>query len=213
MSAVVRVPTGHVFRVDRARGPSWYAKYRLPDGRQVQKKLGPAWTERGRPPAGYYTKRTAEAWLREVLDEARRGTLPGMLRTGATFADAAAEWLRFIEEDRERKPSTLRDYRSALNAHLLPAFGTEPIEAITAEAIEAWRRSLTGLSNRSKNKLLIQLHGIFRRAQMVWGLPVSPLASGEASDAPERRHPGLLTRRDVRRSCQQPRNRGSSRAE
>ena len=34
------------------RGPCWYAKYRLPDGRQVQKKLGPAWTERGRPPAG-----------------------------------------------------------------------------------------------------------------------------------------------------------------
>jgi hypothetical protein len=93
MSAVVRVPTGYVFRVDRARGPSWYAKYRLPDGRQVQKKLGPAWTERGRPPAGYYTKRTAEAWLREVLDEARRGTLPGMVRTGVTFADAAAEWL------------------------------------------------------------------------------------------------------------------------
>jgi hypothetical protein len=25
---------------------------------------------------------------------------------GATFAEAAAEWLRFIEQDRERKPST-----------------------------------------------------------------------------------------------------------
>ncbi|MGC2374567.1 MAG: hypothetical protein WA484_11910 [Solirubrobacteraceae bacterium] len=50
-------PTGHVFRVERKRGPVWYAKYRLPDGRQLQKKLGPAWTERGRPPAGYFTKR------------------------------------------------------------------------------------------------------------------------------------------------------------
>ena len=96
-------------RVERKRGPAWYAKYRLPDGRQVQKKLGPAWTERGRPPAGYFTKRTAEAWLREVLDDARRGTLPGMVRTGVSFADAAAEWLRFIEKDLERKPSTLRD--------------------------------------------------------------------------------------------------------
>ena len=197
MSAAPLVPTGHVFRVARTRGTSWYAKYRLPDGRQVQKKLGPAWTERGRPPAGYYTKRTAEAWLREVLDEARRGTLPGMVRTGVTFADAAAEWLRFIEEDRERKPSTLGDYRSALNAHLLPAFGTQPIEAIAAEEIEHWRRSLTGLSNRSKNKLLIQLHGIFRRAQMVWGLPVNPLARVEASDAAEWRHPGLLSRGGV----------------
>jgi integrase len=171
----VRVPTGHVFRVERARGPVWYAKYRLPDGRQVQKKLGPAWTERGRPPAGYFTKRTAETWLRDVLDQARRGTLPGMVLTGATFADAAAEWLRFIEKDRERKPSTLLDYQSALRAHLLPAFADRPLESITPEDIERWRRSLTGLSNRSKNKLLIQLHGIFRRAQIVWALPVNPL--------------------------------------
>ena len=48
---------GHIFRVERARGPVWDAKYRLPDGRQVQKKIGPAWTERGRPAAGHFTKR------------------------------------------------------------------------------------------------------------------------------------------------------------
>jgi hypothetical protein len=54
------------------------------------------------------TKRLAEAWLRETLDQARLGTLPGMIRTGATFADAAAEYLRYIEHDRERKPSTVR---------------------------------------------------------------------------------------------------------
>lgn len=94
MAFVFREPTGRVFRVERRRGPVWYAKYRLPDGRQVQKRIGPAWTERGRPAPGYFTKRTAEAWLRSVLEEARRGTLPGMVRTGATFADAAAEWLR-----------------------------------------------------------------------------------------------------------------------
>jgi hypothetical protein len=57
-----------VFRVERACGGSvWYAKYRLSDGRQVKKKLGAAWTERGRPPAGYFTKRRAEDWLRETL--------------------------------------------------------------------------------------------------------------------------------------------------
>ena len=44
-------PSGHVFRVERRRGSVWYAKYRLPDGRQVQKKIGPAWTRRGRPGA------------------------------------------------------------------------------------------------------------------------------------------------------------------
>ncbi len=192
--AAVAPPSGHVFRVERQRGDMWFAKYRLPDGRQVQKETGLAWSDRGRPPSGYYTKRLAEDWLRQVLDEARRGTLAEVTRSGATFADAAAEWLRFIEEDRERKPSTLNDYRSALRAHLLPAFGERPLEEITTEDIERWRRSVSGLSNRSKNKLLIQLHGIFRRAQIdrVGGAGQSAGPGGEASDATERRHSGVL---------------------
>jgi hypothetical protein len=105
------IPTVHVFRVERKRRPVWYAKYRLPDGRQVQKKIGLAWTERARPANDYFTKRLAEEWLRSTLHEARRGPLPGMVRTGATFADAAAEWLRYVEHDRGRKPSTVAGYR------------------------------------------------------------------------------------------------------
>jgi hypothetical protein len=46
-----------------------------------------------------------------------------MVRTGVTFADAAAEYLRYVEHDRGRKPSTLRGYRPMIEAHLLPAFG------------------------------------------------------------------------------------------
>ncbi len=177
MAGSFQPPTGHVFRVDRRGGPVWYAKYRLPDGRQVQKKLGPAWTDRGRPATGYFTKRQAEMWLADTLAEARRGTLPGMVRSGATFADAAAEWLRFIEQDRERKPSTLRDYRSCLKVHLLPVFGDRPLESITEDDVEAWRRGLSSeLSNRMKNKLIIQLHGIFRRARSVYKLSANPVA-------------------------------------
>jgi len=177
-------PTGHVYRRVGKRRSTWYAKYRLPDGRQVQKRIGPAWTERGRPPAAHYTKRTAEAWLRAVLDEARRGTLPGLVRTVATFADAAAEFLRYVEHDRSIKPSTLTDYRSIVTAHLLPAFGAMRVEEITAEKIERWRAAVTSadgspLSNRTKNKLLVLLHGVFRRAQKVYGLPVNPVAGIE----------------------------------
>ena len=65
-----------MFRVERAHGPVWYAKYRLPDGREVQHNIGPAWTGCGRP-AGYFTKRLADDWLRDVLHEARRRTLAG----------------------------------------------------------------------------------------------------------------------------------------
>jgi hypothetical protein len=65
-------PSDHVFRVERKCGPVWYAKYRLPDRRQVQKKLGPAWTGRGRPPADCFTRRLAEDALRQILDHARK---------------------------------------------------------------------------------------------------------------------------------------------
>ena len=65
--------TGHVRLVKRASGARWYAGYRLPDGRQVQKMLGRAWTERGRAPEGYLTRKTAEAELRRLLGEAERG--------------------------------------------------------------------------------------------------------------------------------------------
>jgi hypothetical protein len=81
-----------------------------------------------RPANGYFTKRLAEDWLRSVLEDARRGTLPIPIRSGATFADAAADFLRYTEHDRGCKPSTLRDYRSNLKAHLLPAFGDQALE-------------------------------------------------------------------------------------
>jgi integrase len=167
-----------VFRVERARGPVWYAKYRLPDGRQVQKKLGPAWTERGRPPAGYFTKRQAEAWLREILDEARPGTLSGMVRTGATFADAAAEWLRYVEHDRGRKPSTVDGYRSIVRSELLPRFGDMALESVTPSVIEAWQASMTQAAS-TRTKALVLMHGIFQRARKVWSLPTNPVADVE----------------------------------
>jgi hypothetical protein len=74
--------------------------------------------------------------LREVLDEARRGTPPRMVRTGATFADAAAEWLRYVEHDRGRKPSTVSGYRSIVGSELLPRFGDTALESVTRSGIE-----------------------------------------------------------------------------
>jgi integrase len=170
--------SGNVYRWEGKRRPVWRAKYRLPDGRQVKKTLGPAWTQRGRPAAGYYTKRTAEAWLRDVLDQARAGTLPGMVRTGVTFAEACEEWLRYMEHDLDRKPSTLVQYRSSVRAHFVPAFGDLRLEDVTAERIEAWKATLR-MSNRTKHKLLTELNGIFVRARRAYKLPINPVADVE----------------------------------
>ena len=116
-----------------------------------------------------------------VLDEARRGALPGMVRTGATFADAAAEFLRYCEVDRGCKPSTLVDYRSDLNAHLLPAFGDQRLEDLTPSMIDSWRGTLTQLSPRTQNKLLVVMHGVLARAQKVWGLSATPWTASRSS--------------------------------
>jgi hypothetical protein len=149
--------SGHVFRREGACGPVWYAKYRLPDGRQVQRRVGPAWTTRLRPGEGF-TRRTAQAWLDQVLAEARRGELPGVVRTGATFADAVAEYMRWLEQDRARKPTTLRGYESIMRAHLLPAFGE--------------RRP-------SRLRILTCLFGVMKRAKRMWKLPRNPISDVE----------------------------------
>jgi integrase len=171
-------PSGHVFRVERRRGPQWYAKYRLPDGRQVQRRIGPAWSGRGRPPEGHFTKRTAEAWLRNVLEQARHGRLPGQVRTGVTFEQAAEEWLRYVEHDRGRKPSTVAGYRALVRTHLLPAFGELPIESITTPMIESWLGDVERAQS-TRLKTVVLMHGIFKRARKLYGLPYNPAADVE----------------------------------
>jgi integrase len=182
--------SGHVFRREGKRGPVWYAKYRLPDGRQIQRRIGPAWTMRGRPAEGFYTRRTAQAWLDQVLAEARRGELPGMVRTGATFADAVAEYMRWLEQDRARKPTTLRGYESIMRAHLLPAFGERRLEDITADEVEAWSATLaaSGLANATRLHILTCLHGVMKRAKRVWKLPRNPISDVEK---PAQRHAAI----------------------
>jgi integrase len=171
--------SGHVYIVKRKRGDQWYAKYRLPDGRQVQKLLGPSWADHGRIPEGYFTKKTAEAQLRALLTDADRGTLSGSVRTGVTFGDVGREWLEWVEFDRKRRLSTVKGYRSVFVKHLEPEFGALPLEKVTAERIDAYRRGLltsAKLSDRSINKILTELHGIMGRAQRLYKLRSNPAA-------------------------------------
>ncbi len=101
------------------------------------------------------------------------------MRTGATFADAAAEWLRYVELDRQRKPSTLEGYSEIVRAQLLPAFGAMPLESVTTDAIERWLSSLSGAAS-SRTKALVLLHGILKRAKKVWGLQINAAAEVES---------------------------------
>jgi hypothetical protein len=95
-----------------------------------------------------------------------RGTLPGLARTGVTFGEAAAEWLRYIEHDRGRKPSTVVGYKTIVRAQLVPAFGEFPLESITTAMIETWIGSMECKAS-TRTKALVLLHGVFQRAKKV----------------------------------------------
>src|SRR6266508_833961 len=131
--------SGHVYLKHGKRGASWYYRARLPH--EVRKRLGPAWTGKGRPPAGQFTRKTAEAKLQEILADARRGTLAGAVKTGVKFADAAAEWLRYVDQDRKRKHSTIADYNGvlehALNPEMLLCLSSRHWGSVFEEAVEA----------------------------------------------------------------------------
>jgi len=195
----VREVSGHVFLRRGKRGPRWYMKYRLPNGRQVQKAIGPAWTsKRDKPPAGHFTKTGARAVLDETLARVRRGELGGTVRTGATLSQAADEWLRYVERDRERKASTITDYRHMVD-RLKRELGRLRLEDATAERIEAYRDSLIdqGLANRTINKYLVVLHGIFKRAMKVHRLPANPLTLVEKRPNKGRAQIDVLSREEV----------------
>ena len=130
--------TGHVQVKGNAGNRRYYALWRDADGRH-QRLLGPAHvkdsgrrTARGAivwragdgplPGPEHLTPADAAATLRELLAGASKRPTAASQRSSVavTFGEACAEWLRYIEHERKRTPSTLADYRSTVRAGLLP---------------------------------------------------------------------------------------------
>jgi integrase len=161
--------SGHVKLRERKRGNQWYLKYRAPSGKQVEQKLGPAWQERSRPPAGYFTRKMADAALAELLTDLRRGAIPDPgARSGKTFADAVAAWLYYVEHEKARRVSTVRGYR-AVGRLLEKEFGAETsLEEIDTDRIDTYRRKMLSegkVTRRTAQQRLVLLHGVLARAK------------------------------------------------
>ena len=114
--------TGYVRVIPRKGGPVFYAKLKLPDGSQPQRRLGKVWTKRTRPPEGHLTRGMAEARLQAILDG--DDPLVNVAPSHVTFGQACDEHLRYLEHDRQRKrvlPATTAGPSS--RCYLLPALG------------------------------------------------------------------------------------------
>jgi integrase len=185
--------TGHVKLRRGKNGAVWYLRYRLPDGQQRQRRLGDLCEGPGRPPDGHYTRRTAKEALEETLVKARKGELPEQAAERearakeGSFAGAADEYLRFVEQVRKIDDKTVRDYRSICERYLIPRFGDRPIGSITADDIDEYKERLIAeqrLSNRSVVRVLTVAHGVFKRAARTHGLQVNP-ASADLVERPQ----------------------------
>lgn len=169
--------SGHVWLYEGRRRKTWCAKWRDQRG-QHEKRLGPAWSGKGPPPPGFLRQRDAQALLDALLVDARRGQLRHE-RTGLALADVAEDWFERGRFERDWSASTQADYRSVLDAHLLPEFASARIETITTEQIERWRGSLADdevRTRRTVNKIVTQLHSVLRHAVDHHGLLVNPVA-------------------------------------
>jgi integrase len=154
---------GHI----RQRGKSWVVTFRV-NGHQVWRSFSPSKHANPREAAELYLADTQAKIAR------REFRVPEKV----SFETAALEWLRHGEYERHLKPSTVRDYTSAVNAHLIPAFGRRRLEEVTAQAIEQWRgfeMAEGRLPRRTADKLVAILHGIFERARKAYGFPSNPV--------------------------------------
>ncbi len=197
--------TGHLQLRQRREGAVWYVKTRVP-GRtpeQTTHRLAPAHLGGGKPPAGALTKRQAQDALADLLAGERRKVGERAYDhqpNGATFADAAAGWLRHVEHVKGREAATVRDYRQSLNRYLIPRWGGLPVESIAPADVSALRDDLlrakregraeaAPLSARSVVRHLTVAHGVFKHAVREHGLVRNP-ASAELVDRPSVRYSG-----------------------
>lgn len=171
--------TGHVRIIERKGGPVAYAKLKLPDGTEPQRRLGKLWKKRAPPPPGYVTPRQAEARLEAIL--AGDDPLVNLAPSHVTFKAACAERLRYLEQDKQRKRSTIKDYSNVIDHDLLPYFGEDtPVEDITTRDVDAFKDELLKrVSHRTAQKVLVILHGIMARAKRKGWITSNPCADAE----------------------------------
>jgi integrase len=156
------------------------AKWRDSRGRQVKRRVGPAWLERdgvggwrrrgGRVPDGCFDHKAAIVEMSRLIDAREEELAAGPPPGAITFDQVAADWLHHVEHVDGIKPSTLSNYRYILrpptasprkrgrrkaNGRVLAEFGGQPIAAITTAQVERW---LSSLDEQPISKRTINIH-------------------------------------------------------
>jgi integrase len=127
-----------------------------------------------------------------------------------TFAELAEEW---FEQNRGRwESSTQSGYRTALDAHLLPAFGAQRLASITTDEIAAFiaRRLGSGASDAYVAANLRPLSGVLKLALRKGLIAANPLLAllPQERPKPKRRKRRTWTPDEIRRLVEAARELG-----
>ena len=154
-----------VLKRNRANGPRYTAIYWDTSGRQRS--------------AGTFTpRREAEKAGRQAESKVEAGTWVDPISGKTTFKD-------YVEKvwwpSRHLEASTKAGYRSYLDKHFLPYFGTYPMAEVLPSTVQSWvtQAVASGLSPRSVVKYHVMLHGVFKRAVRDRIIAYNPCADTE----------------------------------
>jgi hypothetical protein len=168
----------------------------------VKKKIGPAWTGRGRPRVGYFTRPGAARRSGGATRSMMRASAPTPAPSGPTprsprrrASGCATPSRTGPASPRGCAPIARRRRRTCS-----PPSGQWSCTRSPRRGIERWRAGLTG-SARRKNKLLTELYGVFRRAQKVYGLERNPASEVEKLRQRRRLDLDVFTPEEVRALC------------
>jgi integrase len=216
-----------VLIVERAGGPVYFAKWRDSTGRQVKKRLGPAWVERGpdgewrrrhgRVPDDVLEERAAVVAMSSAIATHEASLAEPRTDRRATFADAAATWLHHLEHVDGAKPSTLADYRYMLSspetlprkrgrrptARIMRAFGDHPLASITTADVNRFLATLDAdpeVTPRTVNRHRQLLCSVFAHAMRAdtFRLAFNPAAATDKRREPEVRPVDFYEPEEVR---------------
>jgi integrase len=137
---------------------SWYGRW-YSSGKRTRRAIGPK-QEPGSPDG--LTRAEAEAELRRLMHNARAA----QDRASLTVAVVGERLLRHLEIV-GRKPTTLATYRSALETHLLPAFGAMSLGEVDKEHVENLMATMqeSGKAAKTRANALVLLHQLFHFAE------------------------------------------------
>lgn len=90
-----------------------------------------------------------------------------LLTDDILFGEVAKMWVKKQEarvKKDDLKASSLRDYKSSMNLHVLPKFGNKNINSITASDIDDFALSLP-CSKKRTNNILVPVRSMFKMAK------------------------------------------------